>query len=256
MRKFVFLQFISILAFTSSCQKRPDPVNNTTPAANKSALKLVFENKVGTQALVLNTKNYLNENGDTFNVSAYKYYISNISLFTANNAEYKEPESYYLINESDSKSKSFTLSGIPDGNYTKIKFMIGVDSSRNTSGAQTGALAPDNAMFWDWNTGYIMAKIEGFSPQANIYPNNLGIHIGGFKGVNATQRWVVLTLPSVASITTDKASTIHIVSDVLQWFKSPNIIDFAQLSVVAKEGIEAKKIADNYADMFSIDHID
>ncbi len=257
MSRVYLLAILITILFGSSCQKRPDPISNTTPPANtKPALRLVFENKVGAQALVLNTKNYINENGDTFNVSAYKYYISNISLFTENNIEYKENESYHLINESDKNSKTFTIQNLPETAYTKIKFMIGVDSSRNVSGAQSGALAPDNGMFWDWNTGYIMAKIEGFSPQASIYPNNLGIHIGGFKGQYATQRWVTLTLPVKAIINSDKASTIHIISDISEWFKTPNKIDLSTLFVVGSEGIEAKTIADNYADMFSIDHVD
>ena len=32
------------------------------------------------------------------------------------------------------------MAGVPEGNYTKVEFLIGVDSLRNTKGAQTGDL--------------------------------------------------------------------------------------------------------------------
>jgi hypothetical protein len=61
-----------------------------------------------------------------------------------------------------------------------MEFMIGVDSARNNSGAQTGALDPTNGMFWSWSTGYIMAKFEGTSAQSPAAANALKFHIGGF----------------------------------------------------------------------------
>ena len=60
--------------------------------------------------------------------------------------------------------------------------MIGVDSARNTSGAQLGALDPANSMFWSWNSGYIFVRMEGNSPQSTQPYNKLQFHIGGFKG--------------------------------------------------------------------------
>jgi hypothetical protein len=38
-------------------------------------------------------------------------------------------------------------------NITAIKFLLGVDSLKNVSGIQTGALDPAKGMFWTWNTG-------------------------------------------------------------------------------------------------------
>jgi hypothetical protein len=51
---------------------------------------------------------------------------------------------------------------------TGIRFLLGVDSARNVSGIQTGALDPARGMFWTWNSGYVMAKIEGSSPSAHV----------------------------------------------------------------------------------------
>ena len=53
------------------------------------------------------------------------------------------------------------LADIPNGEYTKVNYTIGVDAARNTEGAQDGALDLVNGMFWSWNTGYIFMKMEG-----------------------------------------------------------------------------------------------
>lgn len=236
-----------------ACTKKPDPVTEVKQEPS-TGFVLEFDNSVNNESLVYG-KYYLNENGDSFKVSAFKYHISNISLTGSNGETYTEVESYHLINHGNDSSKSFELKNVAEGKYVKIKFMIGVDSARNVSGAQVGALDPVNAMFWDWNTGYIMAKVEGFSPQASIYPNNLAMHIGGYSQPYSALRWVTLTLPTVAYSKTSRR-TIHIKADLAEWFKTPNLIKFADFSTVAKVGADAQKIADNYADMFSIDHID
>jgi len=36
-------------------------------------------------------------------------------------------------------------------------------------------------MFWTWNSGYIMAKLEGTSPVSSQPNNKFEYHIGGFR---------------------------------------------------------------------------
>jgi hypothetical protein len=59
----------------------------------------------------------------------------------------------------------FDFINVPAGTYTGMYLTMGVDSARNVSGAQEGALDPANGMFWSWTSGYIMIKAEGLSPQ-------------------------------------------------------------------------------------------
>lgn len=236
-----------------ACTKKPDPITEVKQEPS-TGFVLEFDNSVNNESLVYG-KYYLNENGDSFKVSAFKYYISNISLKSDDGHNYTEEESYHLIDNSKDSSKIISLKGVKAGRYIQVRFLIGVDSARNVSGAQVGALDPVNAMFWDWNTGYVMAKVEGFSPQASIYPNNLAMHIGGYSQPYSALRWVTLTFPTVA-YSKNSRRTIHIKADLAEWFKTPNLIKFADFSTVAKVGADAQKIADNYADMFSIDHID
>ncbi|WP_316930094.1 MbnP family protein, partial [Hymenobacter sp. IS2118] len=47
-------------------------------------------------------------------------------------------------------SQLLALKDIPVGDYQSVSFTVGVDSARNVAGAQTGALDPNNGMFWTW----------------------------------------------------------------------------------------------------------
>ncbi len=244
-----------ILVTTSlfSCIKKDDPV---PPSASLSSAKLTFENFVGTKPLVLNTEWYTNANGDSFKVSTYKYYITNIKLTKADGSVYTETESYHLINEADASTKFFTMGNIPEGNYTSISFLIGVDSTRNTSGAQTGALDPINGMFWTWNSGYIMAKFEGTSPQSTASGKSIIYHVGGFSGATSVIRATTLSLPTALVVKAGLTPNIHIYGDVAEWFGFPNVIDFSQKPVLMTLGKDLVNLADNYQDMFKVSHID
>ena len=169
---------------------------------------------------------------------------------------YHVPESYFLINQAVDSSRVCKLSGIPPGTYDHISFMIGVDEKRNTSGAQTGVLDPVNAMFWDWSSGYIMAMMEGDSPQAVNTFGILGFHIAGYSGQYATQRMVTLKLPDPITVREGALPLIYINADLLEWFKTPNTIQFGQYGVIVDAGARAAMIADNYMDMFSVDHVE
>lgn len=246
------LLFTAALASLSSCRKKPDPV----AGPNSGSLKMEFTNQMDGVGLQLGNTWYKNANGDSFTVSILRYYISNISLTTSDGQVYTEPESYHLIDQDKPESRKFTMSEVPFGRYTTVKFMIGVDSARNVSGAQTGALDQANNMFWTWNSGYIMAKMEGTSPKSTDPNHNLFFHIGGFKGATASQRWVTLTLPGTAEVRADGTPNMHVFANLAEWFRTPSIIDFSRNSVVMNAGGVATTIADNYVDMFVVDHID
>lgn len=228
-----------------SCGKKDDPA----PAGNGSVKIEVFNN-VGSSELNLNNQWYVNQHGDSFKVSKFNYYISNIKLNGTNT--YTESESYHLVQQSEAASRSINFSDVPQGSYNSITFTIGVDSIRNISGAQTGALDPANGMFWTWNTGYIMLKFEGTSPKSTQPNNDLIFHAGGFSGANSVVRTVTVNFPSAITVASSGTNHIHLVADVLALFKSPNIVDFTAESLMNTPGENAKKFADNYANMFSV----
>jgi hypothetical protein len=176
-------------------------------------------------------KNYLNAAGDTFSISVFKYYLSNITLDSV------PVPGCFLVNEDSAASKVIPL---PTGHFKRLSFTIGIDSLLNCSGAQEGALDPLYGMFWTWNSGYIMAKLEGISPSSALPGHRLEFHIGGYRAPHMTQRKVSLDLP---------AGNFTLVADAAAWFKD---ISFRQVAGFMTPGTTADHIADNYQHMFSI----
>lgn len=242
-----------------SCKKdkvtEPEPTPSN-PQAVSGNLEIEFEGMVGDSALELTSKTYTNQAGNTFNISTLKYYISNIKITKTDNSVWAESNSYHLIDYSNPSSSIVTLANVPFGNYKAIEFMIGVDSARNNSGAQTGALDVSNGMFWTWSSGYIMAKLEGVSPQSTAVGNAIKFHIGGFSGSNKTMRIVSPSFNNdTAKVTSTVTPSIHMKSDISAWFKAPTVINFSTTNNVQMPGANAVIIANNYANMFSVEHI-
>lgn len=218
-------------------------------------VKITFVNTVKGIPLQLHTATYTNPFAEEYTVSKFKYYISHVALSTANGSSTKN-ENYYLIDESKIETLSFIFQ-INTGTYTSLSFLPGVDSLHNVSGAQTDALDPLNDMFWTWNTGYIMAKVEGTSPQSKVVNNKVEFHIGGFMGPYNVLKNIVLNFAAgkTLNIEQDKTSEIIIEADINTWWQQPNDIKIAAHPVCSTPGALAKKIADNYSKMFTVKNI-
>lgn len=233
---------ILILLITSPCA--------TNAQHSKGMLSIGFHHYIENELLKLDSAVYKNELGQTYNISNFKYYISNIELINEHGKTIHSKE-YFLINEDEPNSKEIILSSIPEGKYSSIRFMIGVDSLHNCSGAQAGALDPVNAMFWTWNTGYIFMKLEGKSSVSAATGKTIEYHIGGYKEPSNCIRTVALKLDSSITITSKHTSNIQIKVNVSEVLKTPTTIDFSKLPTV-NDSRNATMIADNYMDMFSI----
>ncbi len=234
--------FFGILFTLSPCA--------TNAQHSKGLLSIGFNHYVDSVKLKLDTAIYKNEFGQTYNISNFKYYISNIELISETGKIVYLKE-YFLINEDIETSKKVILSSIPKGKYTSIRFMIGVDSLHNCKGAQSGALDPVNAMFWTWNTGYIFMKLEGKSSASTATGKTIEYHIGGYKEPANCIRTVTLNFDSPLTITLKQTSDIQIRVNAAEVLKTPTAIDFSKLPTV-NDSKNATLIADNYIDMFSI----
>jgi hypothetical protein len=251
----------------SGCNKDTDmPIDNTEELVPVS---IEFDNIVGGQNLFLNSTNYSNAAGETFNVSLLQYFISNIKLRKTDGTFYtvEQDSSYFLIKEGDPSTR-FARFKAPAGDYNQVSFVLGVDSLRSTMdiSKRTGALDPsgghDDGMYWGWNSGYIFFKLEGISPVAPVDPTGqrkYRYHIGGFGGYSAP------TLSNIKTITLDLAASgiaqarkgrnanIHLLVDILKAFNgSTNLSIGANPTVMFSD--YSVNIANNYTTMFFHDH--
>lgn len=246
--KYLIFCFLCI-AFVS-CQK------STGTIQKNGTLKITFQNKVKGSPMLLFTGGYTNSFGESYIITKFKYYVSHVSIsgagLTAKN------DGYYLVDEGNASSLSFNLEA-PESTYSTISFLLGVDSTRNVSGAQTGALDPLNDMFWTWNSGYIMAKMEGTSPQSTVVNKKVEYHIGGFAGANSVLKTPSLTIPVPAmqniEIREGKVTEVFIDVDFDKWWQGAFDLKIASNPAVTHPGATAKNIADNYINMFKVANV-
>ena len=243
-----------LAVFFSSCQKE---LLYDVSQINSLGLRIVFNPVADARSLLFNST-YTNPFNEPYTVKTFRFYISQVDLLNTDSAiVYQDSRSnYYLIDEADTATAFISLT-VPSHRYNQLAFVVGVDSARNVSGAQSGALDPVNGMFWTWNSGYIMAKLEGSSPLSGAPDHRIQYHIGGFKEPYNTLVKVVLPLPGVQSSTfqAGKTSTIQVSANVNAWFHNPNDLHIAQTPVWMTPGDTSRKIAENYAHMFTATHV-
>ncbi len=246
--KTIALATIALFATISfqSCTDEP-----TEPKNTKGTLTVEFEHVWGLDKapFYMNTPLLHPMSKDTISVNLLKYYVSNIVLTNANGSKYIVPESYYLISPEEN---SIEVKDVPAGDYTGMEYIIGVDSARNNSGIQTGALNPSNGMFWSWSTGYIFVRIEGTSPQS---PTGMFLyHLGGYTSpFNAINKRNFTFDQEVLTVAPTAKPTVHFTVNVAKIWHGP--VKVADLNVIHNVGDNAVSMAKNYSDGFLFDHI-
>ncbi len=246
--------------------------------ANLASLSVEFDNIVGDRTLSLNnsTSLYTNKSGEKFSISMLQYYVSNLQVTATNGKTYSvNPDSSYFLISGADKSTRFARVRVPEGDYSKIKFTIGVDSLRSTMPVdmRTGVLDPAyggghdlTGMYWGWNSGYIFFKMEGnsdvISNDVNGDPtgkHQFKFHIGGFGGYSAPTLnnvkivSVDLTVGGIAKVRKARQSNVHLLVDVMKVFNGSNSFSIARYPTVMFSDFSTK-IASNLTEMFKHDH--
>ncbi len=243
-----------VLCALSGCQKS---LNGSAGDEAKHQLTINFKAVVDNDELVAG-KEYHNVFNEPYTVSAFKFYIHAIQLINdGEGAVFELPkDKYYLIDFANSSTMMIEAGVAPD-NYNRLAFILGVDSARNVSGAQTDALDPAKGMFWTWNTGYIMAKLEGNSPVAGTPNNSFEYHIGGFRtGENVIQQISLpFSLQGAIDLKAGKSTRVDITANVNAWFHDPNDIRLGSNPVSMTPGPLAVMVSENYRKMFTVVNI-
>lgn len=278
MKKTISINILTfLLLLTLACGKKDDPTPVFTEE-NLAPLSVEFDNIVGDRTLSFNNNNspYVNKSGEKFTISLLQYFISNLKLTTIEGKTFTVPadKSYFLINGSD-KSTRFAKVDVPEGDYSKLTFVLGVDSLRSTMdlSKRTGVLDPaaggghdSGGMYWGWNAGYIFFKFEGNSPV--ISSDQLGdptgkqqfkYHIGGFGGYSAPTinniKTITIDLQAagIAKVRKERKSNIHLFVDIAKVFDGKNNFSVAQHPNVMFSEYSVN-IANNLTQLFSHDH--
>ena len=233
--------------------------NDDESITGEGSLKVEFDNIYKTADFAANT-NYTNSNGEIVSVSKVKYIVSNIVLTKEDGTTFTYPksQSYFILDELTPSTLVLNLSGIPAGNYTKIKYGIGVDKAQWEVGA-TGqgdflTTAQAAEMMWSWSAGYKFVAFEGTFTSATVTAaTQFKVHTGQ-TGTDYNYAEVALDLPVNALVRTTITPQIHIMADLSQIIDGTNTINLSEGATIMG-GAKLALVTANIANMFEVEHV-
>ena len=246
--------FISLLFYSCVKDTVVKKTDEVVPPITTGEILVNFNAIANAKNLIPKNKWYSNTSSEVYTVTKLTYYISNVKLTSTSGKVYIEPESYHLIKHVDSAT-TFLMKAVPVDTYSKIEFLIGVDSTRNVSGAQTGALDPANNMFWEWKSGYIFFKLEGSYASATINEMEYALHIGGFKGKFSTLQTCSMNLNTPITSQLSKTSKLYVNVNVDEIFKTPTKFSLDQYYLFIGDSM-FNLVSKNYKNMFVLDKVE
>ena len=218
---------LACLSFQMKINKKDVPVS----------LHLNFQN----EPLVLNDKKYVTKTNDTVTITKMKFYLSNIVLELEDGTQYKESNSFHLVDAETLSSLEFNLKNVPDIKIKKIGFAVGIDSKNSISEKFDGDLDPALGMYWAWNTGYINMKLEGRSSSCTNVKKEFQFHIGGYLPKQNALQEIELKI--------DENQIINIEVELSKWLDS---LTLKETNSIMIPGENAMAMARIYKNIFEI----
>ena len=243
------------MASVFSCRKNPEQPNQDPPKTKHIQVSINHIWGEPSVPLVLNQDFTHPTTNEGLNFTTCKYYLSNFQFRKTDGTWWSHPFSYNLISVSQSNNYEFTLPDVPFGTYDAVRFLIGVDSAKNVSGAQAGDLAPSNGMFWSWSTGYIMVKLEGSSAQADL--NYFSFHLGGFRNADNTNttRWKEISLAETPfTVTGQNNPKLKLFADISKAWNAGNLL--SEVNSVHDASTRAHYMANQFQNAFSLEGVE
>lgn len=219
--RFAILFALSFLILSSVC------------AQNSNRISLQFVTLFNQSVLNLRDSVYTINDSNQVQFDNLKFYISGIELWNQSKRVWKEPNSFHLVDFSDSNSLKLMLNPDRELNFSRIKFTLGIDSITHESGAFGGALDPTKGMYWTWQSGYINFKLEGKFMQSKSINNDFEYHLGGY-------RYPFNTLQNIALNTTGKKN-LSIEFHLKQLLDEVNIAETKRIMSPGKEAVRLSK---------------
>ena len=218
---------LACLSFQIKINKKDVPVS----------LHLNFQN----EPLVLDDKKYVTKTNDTVTITKMKFYLSNIVLELEDGTQYKESNSFHLVDAETLSSLEFYLKNVPDIKIKKIGFAVGIDSKNSISEKFDGDLDPALGMYWAWNTGYINMKLEGKSSSCTSVKKEFQFHIGGYLPKQNALQEIELKI--------DENQIINIEVELSKWLDSLSLKETNSIMIPGEKAIAMARI---YKNIFEI----
>lgn len=246
----LFSLIITTVLFSMGCEDTESP--------QQGNLTINFKLKYGQEPLAM-FEPYTYPTGQKMIFSRFSFYMGNTEL--KNNSGFKPIEeiSYHNLTishtglNSASKGYDYTISGIQPGDYTALKFSLGVPkylNDKTPADFSNDQILSNQAEYWSGWKSYVFTKTEG-----QIDFDGDGITESGFAlhtGANDALR--TIELPANIKIEDGKTSQLTVVIDVKKGFGNNPVYDIEanpQIHSLSQTPF-VKQLVDNLMTAFSI----
>ena len=247
--------------FMTSCSS-DDNASDDDALTGTGEISVKYDNGFNGNDLVLGTANAANANGEAITINRFNYIVSNFRLVNAAGEEftYAKDDSYFIINQ-ETEDDQIALADIPAGEYTTLKFGVGIDQEKYLQGAEGQGdfltLAEDNNMMWSWQAGYKFLNFEGtFTSETITEATEFKIHMGSHGSSLDNYKEVTLELPNNVVVGDGVDSNIHLKIDASKILVgATNSIELTEKQVIMVDAEKSPQIAVNTSEMFVVDHV-
>ncbi|MDR2222145.1 MAG: hypothetical protein LBE34_05325 [Flavobacteriaceae bacterium] len=254
-----YLSYITLFVCSSlvliSCSSSDD--SSEEVIVEKNNVTFTFDHKMFGQELKYGTMYKENSNNEKLNIDFIKYILSNFQLTTDKGKVFTYPKdkTYFFI-DSETKDYKVVLQEVPAGNYTKVKFGVGVDQEKylrgETDQQEFWDLCKKHDLTWGWLVGYKFINYQGKFINGGDAEKGFQLHIGSHGSKLDNYREVVLDSKEPIKVSKAVAATIVVDVEVSKILDSTNKIVLKDKPVIMVDPENAPKIVDNAKGMFSI----
>jgi hypothetical protein len=208
--------------------------------------------------VVYNDIRYKNAAGNKYSIMTLKYYISDIT-FHKYNGEPVRIDTFHYRDIDRSETRSLVVNNVPDGEYTFVSFVFGLDPNKNIS----FGLPPtqeNNNMEWPepMGGGYHYMKLEGRYEKSNGEIGSYNTHTGRLRTSNnvVNENFIVVELPYSSITINNNNWEIQLLMNINEWYRSPQVYDIEAFGPAIMGNQEAQQtLKENGKNAFSIGYI-
>ncbi len=230
--------------------------SNTTssdPINEKVTLSVTMNHTFGPDNVDPEVSVHTNSSGNEIKFTKLHYIMTNFVLVDSEGNELKIDSSAAYINFAEGRL-DFDLENIPVGDYSEIRFLLGVDSLTNhqnpNSFSATSPLNPIiNNLYWGWMDGFIFCSVEGYHYKEGQMKGAFAYHIGLDENL--------MRIKISKNFKVQKGIPLILNFDLSAYFESPYVIDITENAPITHSDKAAdfglsSKLSENLLKAFSI----
>lgn len=252
---FMALAFITL----GSCTSDDDGPIGSDPKKTNNTFTLEFEPYFNDNKLSFNEMKWVTQALDTLNFVRLSFLMTHFEVGTASGEWVSLPDTVAFISPGIGRKTLQFNHVLPEGDYTKLRFYIGLDSATNHGDPSqyrlTHPLNPIvNQMHWDWAGGYIFMVTEGYF----MNQGNANVLFTYHMANEEYAKTIEIQSPEAFNLRKNKGLDIKI--NMSAYFNTPHAFSIKEEgntshSISAEDRIIIEKLRANLANVFSVHKI-